>query len=70
MQNELKPCPFCGCKATVLKIPEGLNWSGFYVVGCDEGDMCMGNINNFTMIFVTPEMAAETWNRRIDDDTV
>ena len=62
----LKPCPFCGKKARVEKIPEGLNWSGLYVVGCDRDDLCMGNINHFTMIFCTPETAAEAWNRRVD----
>jgi hypothetical protein len=44
-----------------------LNNSGLYVVGCDEDMMCMGNINHFTMIFYTPETAAETWNRRVDN---
>ena len=67
--TKVKRCPFCGCKATVEKIPEGLNWSGFYVVGCNKDDMCMGNINHFTMIFITPELAAEAWNRRANNAT-
>lgn len=67
MMIELESCPFCGSEATVEKIPEGLNWSGLYVVGCDKDDMCMGNINHFTMIFTTPETAAETWNKRANN---
>ena len=64
MPNELKPCPFCGGEAEVVKIPEGLNWEGCYVVGCDDNSMCMGNINHFTMVFFTPETATEAWNKR------
>ena len=67
MPNELKPCPFCGGEAKVIEIPEELNWAGCYVVGCDDDLMCMGNINHFTMVFLTPETAAEAWNRRVDN---
>lgn len=65
---ELKPCPFCGGKAEVVKIPEGLNYEGLYVAGCDDDMLCYGNINHFTMIFVCAESAAEAWNRRADDE--
>ena len=64
---KLKRCPFCGGKASVVKVPEGLNWSGFYLVGCEKDMMCMGNINHFTMVFVSPQTAAEAWNRRVDN---
>lgn len=67
MPNELRPCPFCGGEAKVIKIPEELNWAGNYVVGCDDNSMCMGNINHFTMVFSTPETAAKAWNRRVDN---
>ena len=67
MQNELKPCPFCGGKATVSKVPEGLNGSGLYVVGCNEDELCMGNINHFTMLFLTRRLAINSWNRRVEN---
>lgn len=63
-----KPCPFCGKKARALKIPEGLNFAGLYVVGCTEDDMCHGNINHFAMIFTTRKSAVENWNRRANDE--
>jgi len=72
---ELKKCPFCGGKAYTFHIPDNneeeqklhpkwrWNNAGMWVVGCHE-DMCMGSINNVTMIFVTEEQAAEAWNKR------
>lgn len=62
--NELKPCPFCGGKATIFLIPQGLRNAGLYTVGCIEDHMCFGNLNHVSMIFVSKESAAETWNRR------
>ena len=67
MQNiELKPCPFCG--ANVELIDTGLGSSYQYLIrhprfqnnGCifDDGK---------TVYATTPDVAAETWNRRSDD---
>ena len=67
MQNELKPCPFRGGEAMVIKIPEGLNGAGLYIVGCFEDDLCMGNINHFAMVFFSRKLAIEHWNRRVDN---
>ena len=64
VSENVKPCPFCGGKANIVKIPEGLNYAGLYVVGCDDDMMCLGNINHFTMIFTGEESATEAWNRR------
>lgn len=60
---DLKPCPFCGRKAALVK------FGGVWIVGCGYEQMCYGNINHITMCFVSAETAAETWNRRANDDT-
>lgn len=65
--SRLKPCPFCGGKARVLKAPCG-EFRDFFIVGCFDDDLCFGNINHMTMIFVTQERAEETWNRRTPDE--
>ena len=58
--SELKCCPFCGGEAEV-----GLTnqHDKLFVVGCNT-PMCYGNINHFTMVFVSEETAIETWNTR------
>lgn len=74
-RKKIKNCPFCGDKARTFHIPENdenemsqhpkwaWNNPGMWVIGCDT-EMCMGNINHFTMVFVTDEDAIETWNKR------
>lgn len=56
---ELKPCPFCGSAADIID-----NGNGLFCVGCTGDDMCFGSVQHVTMIFVSEETAAETWNRR------
>lgn len=75
MKRKIKHCPFCGEKAETFRIPENdekemaqhpkwkWNYPGMWVIGCNT-EMCMGNINHFTMVFVDEESAIETWNRR------
>lgn len=62
---ELKPCPFCGGKAEILWDAEAEAWGerGFYKVRCSD---CITVHYNF---FFTIEDAAETWNRRAENDT-
>lgn len=65
MQNELKPCPFCGGNAFISADPEavidtqGRRWG--YTVVC--GKCC-----TTSGLAYTPEMAAEFWNRRADNE--
>ena len=73
--KRIKTCPFCGDKAHTFRIPENdekemahhpkweFNNPGKWVIGC-ETEMCMGNINHITMVFVDEEDAIETWNKR------
>lgn len=62
-KHGLKPCPFCGGKATVMQIPDSDLWT----VGCDDELMCWGNINHIAMVFCTKENAQKAWNRRYDN---
>ena len=74
---KLKPCPFCGRHGDLFQIPENNkeenerhpNWSwrdpGMWLVGCWTPE-CFGNINHKTMVFISPEDAAEKWNERSD----
>ena len=64
--SELKCCPFCGGEAEV-----GLTnqHDKLFVVGCNT-PMCYGNINHFTMVFVSKETAIDTWNRRTPMDNI
>ena len=69
MTEELKPCPFCGGKATIRRT-EALtdtNTSrehgyGGYFAMCEK---CMTSGNNYT----TEEICAEHWNRRNNDES-
>ena len=58
--SDLKCCPFCGGEAEV-----GLTnqHDKLFIVGCNT-PMCYGNINHFTMVFVSKESAINTWNTR------
>ena len=64
MENELKPCPFCGGSAEIETdwdlTCDGYEPIGYYVV-CDE---CM----NQTATYKDEEDAIEAWNRRIEDE--
>ena len=63
--SDLKPCPFCGGKASIR------NLCGIYWVGCDS---CKGNNSDAhqccagcARAFDTPEKAAAAWNRRANE---
>ncbi len=63
MPIELKPCPFCGKKATLSK--RLLVNDEYFTVRC-EHDGC---IFVSTGMHPTKEGAIEAWNRRDDDAT-
>jgi Lar family restriction alleviation protein len=56
MENELKPCPFCGGEATLKEI------KGRWAVYCLSG--CAG-----TQIFNEKQKPVEAWNRRTKEVT-
>ena len=55
---ELKPCPFCGSEAKVIKFSK---CNKPYVVIC-ENDFCLASVGNYSS---KREYAIEAWNRRI-----
>lgn len=57
---KLLNCPFCGGEAEVGYTNQH---DKLFVVGCNT-PMCYGNINHFTMVFVSKESAINTWNTR------
>lgn len=61
-EEKLKPCPFCGGKASVVKRScLRINYVGYFVQHlCD---MAIEPIE--TSDFETEQQAIETWNRRI-----
>ena len=61
MNNDLKPCPFCGGKAFFDKI-YFVNWE--YCIACTDCDSI------FTLAYKNPDKGdlAETWNRRASDE--
>lgn len=58
MKEKLKPCPFCGGKSWVLKIPNESNKK--YVVVCKDDD-CGASLGNYSE---TREEAINAWNKR------
>lgn len=63
---ELKPCPFCGFNSPTMRIYKGKDgWRDRYTVICryDEGGCgAEGGMYHSAI------EAAETWNRRADDE--
>ena len=56
----LKPCPFCGGKASLYRVeqPDG---SVTYAVDCENAEC---EVSACTALHTAPEEAAAVWNRR------
>lgn len=61
---KLKPCPFCGSKAKLIRIDLGEK-TRFYTTVC-LGDRCVGNYNG---VHDTQQKAVAAWNRRAKEET-
>ena len=60
MSDELKPCPFCGCKNIVIRKYTAVAGVHYYAQ-CDSANGgCGANIDSRT----TKKSAVEAWNRR------
>ena len=60
MNDELKPCPFCGAPAEFCENPHGYHGTGSWAVYCSKGPA------NVCGDRWTKAEAAEAWNRRAD----
>ena len=60
LEEETKPCPFCGLKPQVTK--PGLLWS----IGCQTIG-CFCNIGT-TPLFKTKQEAIDKWNKRLGEE--
>lgn len=78
MFDELKPCPFCGGKATIKQFASGHKGDGTftasYKVGCDECKIHFTHNSEFQLVDGQPkflingfDVATGAWNRRVDD---
>ena len=64
MNEELKPCPFCGRKPIIE------HWSSggvMYMVKCNNPD-CLVSVESYPKGHKLSEVIAE-WNRRANDET-
>lgn len=60
MQNELKPCPFCGGKAIILQTDTSYRYSKYFAT-------CNSCGAEMPRVCRTREEAIEVWNRRVDN---
>ena len=58
---ELKSCPFCGSKATIV------HWNDGYRIGCIQTFVCRGGTNT-SVAYPTVEEAVGAWNERQEQD--
>ena len=61
MSNELKPCPFCGGEAVILKADQYHVFPYSYYVSCTKCTVGLGPLD-------TEAEAIEAWNRRAATD--
>jgi Lar family restriction alleviation protein len=66
MSNELKDCPFCGCRATFVKhsagMPETQGFDKWDAVACKH---CRATIGASDRRFRSRDDASEAWNLRV-----
>lgn len=68
MENELKPCPFCGAPAEI-RVYLASNGKKSYTVRCK--NMCAvtcGHVKNGRWRATLKREAIETWNRRTNEN--
>ena len=70
MTEKLKPCPFCGGKASVTDVipPRLYIEDTAYCVFCASCDLLFGFDMDYGGEFATEKEAVEAWNRRVSDE--
>ena len=84
MQNDLKPCPLCGCRAEIEEMVFYCDTNRIKIVckGCglelnhtqefmihEVKDPVTGKVVKVTIIALN-ESATDVWNRRVENDTM
>ena len=69
MPNELKPCPFCGGKATTSH-GVAVTTEHFFFVSCEKCHSRTGNAYKWQYGENYEQKAIEAWNRRADNGTI
>ena len=79
MDNELKPCPFCGGEASITQTSKGYcsgEFSAGYEVGCSSCRIRFRGTSYFVIKNGTPVVSVDgykeciaAWNRRVSDGT-
>ncbi len=65
METKLKPCPFCGRKAELVRMEYG-SGSVYFGITCENWRCAVASVvPNFSY----EEEAIEAWNRRAEDGT-
>jgi Lar family restriction alleviation protein len=63
--TELKPCPFCGGKAELVKDRMALSFADSFFIRCDNAD-CY--VKPQTPHRLSKDDAVNIWNRRADNE--
>ena len=67
MMSDLKPCPFCGGRASIGQTKKSLR--NQYAVQCINSRCIAYRLGNpFVMHYLSEAEAIEAWNRRADND--
>lgn len=84
MQNDLKPCPLCGCEANIEEIDLHIDYIHTKIIcsGCglklnhtqefvvhEVKDPVTGEVVRVTRVALN-ESATDIWNRRVGNDTM
>ena len=70
--DDLKLCPFCGCKCEVVDAHNVsfLKPSGYFKIVGNHDEDCVFSWLCWNFLFENVEDAIEAWNRRINNDRV
>jgi hypothetical protein len=60
VEEQMKPCPFCGCRMGILELEGGWRWWGVH------GDLCVLE-GNHSSWYGRRDFMIEEWNRRADE---
>lgn len=64
MQNDLKPCKYCGGKAELVRVGD---WKEYFAYRCSK---CQKYHARHSEARLTPQGAKRVWNGRVENDTM